>query len=249
MAELAQQSGVPAATIKHYLREGLLPRPALKTGRNMAYYHPAMVERVRAIKQLQEERYLPLKVIREVLDGADPYRTEDTREALRKALSGSPGSDEGPTRTRRELIAAGTPSEQLDFFEQIGFLTPTRDGGEDGEVRYGPDDVALLRTLRAARREGLSPEMLPHTIVGPYLEALRQLVRVELQMFREGLRNTMGNAETDGDIEGLVGSAARLSEQLVTLLRRKLLLPTLAELAKELEGERREEKDDDDVVA
>ena len=44
MSELVEASGVPAATIKHYLREGLLPEP-IKTSRNMAWYRPETVER------------------------------------------------------------------------------------------------------------------------------------------------------------------------------------------------------------
>ncbi len=67
MSELADASGVPPGTIKHYLREGLLPEP-VKTSRNMAYYPPEFVDRIKLIKQLQEERYLPLKAIKEVLD-------------------------------------------------------------------------------------------------------------------------------------------------------------------------------------
>ena len=67
MGELAEASGVPAATIKHYLREGLLPEP-VKTSRNMAYYPPEFVERIRLIKQLQEERFMPLRAIKSVLD-------------------------------------------------------------------------------------------------------------------------------------------------------------------------------------
>ena len=70
ISELAERSEVPVATIRHYLREGLLPEP-VKTSRNMAYYPPEFVERIRLIKQLQEERYMPLRVIREVLDSAD----------------------------------------------------------------------------------------------------------------------------------------------------------------------------------
>src|SRR5581483_3333591 len=58
MGELARASGVSAATIKHYLREGLLPEP-VKTSRNMAYYPAEFVDRIRLIKQLQEERYMP----------------------------------------------------------------------------------------------------------------------------------------------------------------------------------------------
>ena len=58
---------MPVATIRHYLREGLLPEP-VKTSRNMAYYPPEFVDRIRLIKQLQEERFMPLRVIRELLD-------------------------------------------------------------------------------------------------------------------------------------------------------------------------------------
>nr|MBA3359144.1 MerR family transcriptional regulator [Thermoleophilaceae bacterium] len=67
MRELAQQSGVSAGTIKHYLREGLLPDP-VRTSRNMAWYPPEFVERIRLIKQLQEERFMPLRAIKTVLD-------------------------------------------------------------------------------------------------------------------------------------------------------------------------------------
>src|SRR5438477_7938307 len=70
MRELAAASGVSAGTIHHYLREGLLPEP-VKTSRNMAYYPPGFVERLRLIKQLQEERFMPLRVIRELLDRPD----------------------------------------------------------------------------------------------------------------------------------------------------------------------------------
>jgi DNA-binding transcriptional MerR regulator len=55
MRELAERSGVSAGTIKHYLREGLLGggREIVRTSRNMAYYPPEFVERVRLIKRLQ----------------------------------------------------------------------------------------------------------------------------------------------------------------------------------------------------
>src|SRR5882762_2728026 len=72
MSELAERSGVSAGTIKHYLREGLLPEP-VRTSRNMAYYPPEFVDRIQLIKRLQEERFMPLKVIREVMDD-DPER-------------------------------------------------------------------------------------------------------------------------------------------------------------------------------
>src|SRR5579875_4088186 len=77
MSELAARAGVSAGTIKHYLREGLLGADdeVVRTSRNMAYYPPAFVDRVRLIKRLQEERFMPLRVIRELM-AADPERAE-----------------------------------------------------------------------------------------------------------------------------------------------------------------------------
>src|SRR5204863_41409 len=72
MSELAEQSGVSAGTIKHYLREGLLPEP-VRTSRNMAYYPPEFVERIRLIKRLQEDRFMPLRLIKGVIE-EDPER-------------------------------------------------------------------------------------------------------------------------------------------------------------------------------
>lgn len=219
MSELARQSGVPSATIKHYLREGLLPAPSVKTGRNMAYYDGALVPRIKAIKELQRTRFLPLKVIREVLvDGRD----EEVGDALRGALARISAT---PPRTRGEVLAAGVSADELDYFERIGIIRPQREGAE---AVYPGDDVALLRTLANARRSGLTPEMLPHTILGPYVTALRELVRVELSLFREGVLPHAGS-----HLKELVEAATELSEHLVVLLRRRMLLPTLEELVRE----------------
>src|SRR5690606_34280554 len=90
MRELAEASGVSAGTIKHYLREGLLPEP-VRTSRNMAYYPPEFVDRIKLIKQLQEERFMPLRVIKAMLD-EDPERVRALVELedriLERALEG-----------------------------------------------------------------------------------------------------------------------------------------------------------------
>src|ERR1044072_3237825 len=70
ISELAERADVPVATVRHYLREGLLPEP-VKTSRTMAYSPPESADRIRLIKQLQEERFLPLKVIRELLESTN----------------------------------------------------------------------------------------------------------------------------------------------------------------------------------
>ena len=75
MSELAERSGVSPGTIRYYLREGLLGdgEDIVRTSRNMAYYPPHYVERIALIKRLQEERFMPLRVIRGALR-EDPER-------------------------------------------------------------------------------------------------------------------------------------------------------------------------------
>jgi DNA-binding transcriptional MerR regulator len=109
ISELADASGVSAGTIKHYLREGLLGEGdgIVRTSRNMAWYPPAYVERIRLIKRLQEQRFLPLRLIKELL--ADR-----------------------PPRTPRSAV--GLPGNVLDRLEQLGVLTPGADGYDPDDV-------------------------------------------------------------------------------------------------------------------
>ena len=124
MSELADASGVSAGTIKHYLREGLLPEP-VRTSRNMAYYPPEFVDRIRTIKRLQEERFMPLRLIREVLEQADRPRTP-----------------------RREVLERyDLPANVLDRLAEIGVLTPTRAG-------YDADDVEIIEAIVRFRAGG-----------------------------------------------------------------------------------------------
>ena len=93
ISELAERADVPVATVRHYLREGLLPEP-VKTSKNMAYYPPEFVERIRLIKRLQEERFMPLRVIREVLTlpAARPRPRSCERFDIPSARSRPPGA-------------------------------------------------------------------------------------------------------------------------------------------------------------
>ena len=119
MSELAERADVPVATVRHYLREGLLPEP-VKTSRNMAYYPPEFAERIRLIKQLQEERFMPLRVIRELLDSTDGDSIACggwRRRATCSSPARSPPSASARRRTRsssgsrsRSGRSAGSPS-------------------------------------------------------------------------------------------------------------------------------------------
>src|SRR5436190_14497445 len=101
ISELAEASGVSAGTIKHYLREGLLPEP-VKTSRNMAYYPAEFVERIRLIKQLQEERFMPLRVIKSMLD-EEPERARALVELEDRILEHALKGEEQTRVTARAI--------------------------------------------------------------------------------------------------------------------------------------------------
>ena len=112
MGELAEASGVSAGTIKHYLREGLLPEP-VKTSRNMSWYPPEFVERIRLIKQLQEERFMPLKAIKSVLD-EDPGRARALVELEDRILDRALSTEQARTSAAEVKRRYDMPAEVLD---------------------------------------------------------------------------------------------------------------------------------------
>src|SRR3978361_605773 len=127
MSELAERSGVSAGTIKHYLREGLLPEP-VRTSRNMAYYPESFVERIRLIKRLQEERFMPLGAIRRVLD-EDPDRAAALLDLQARLNKRAIADRQRAQATRDELLARyDIPVAVLDRLVSLGVLTPSAEG-------------------------------------------------------------------------------------------------------------------------
>jgi DNA-binding transcriptional MerR regulator len=90
MAELSAESGVPVATVKYYLREGLLP-PGERTSPNQARYSAAHVQRLRLIKALTEVGGLPLASVGAVLNAIDQHETpHQTMGVVQQELAGEP---------------------------------------------------------------------------------------------------------------------------------------------------------------
>jgi DNA-binding transcriptional MerR regulator len=193
MGELARASGVSAATIKHYLREGLLPEP-VKTSRNMAYYPAEFVDRIKLIKQLQEERYMPLRVIKDLLD-EDPQRARALIELgdrlLEHALAGERERvSAAEVRNRYEI-----PQEVLDRLAELKVLTPDGDG-------YSPTDVRIIEAISRFRAGGYE-ERIGFTVYDTlrYKEMMASLVKQEVDVLMERLAGEMDPDEAMALIE------------------------------------------------
>jgi DNA-binding transcriptional MerR regulator len=218
ISELAERSEVPVATVRHYLREGLLPEP-VKTSRNMAYYPPEFVERIRLIKQLQEERFMPLRVIRDLLERetVDPERLPAMIELEDRIL-------ERALAEERERIPADevkrrydVPDEVLERLAKLGVLTP--DGGG-----YSPSDVRVVEAISRFRAGGYD-ESLGFTVYDTlrYKEALQGLVAQEVEVL---LSRLPGDVDTDRAIEIIEAGIGPLNE-MISALHTKLLVAEL----------------------
>ncbi|GGW75644.1 transcriptional regulator [Streptomyces lucensis JCM 4490] len=70
LAELSRRSGVSTATIKYYLREGLLP-PGRQVNTTTAEYDEEHLRRLRLVRAMIQVGRLPVATVREVLGHVD----------------------------------------------------------------------------------------------------------------------------------------------------------------------------------
>jgi DNA-binding transcriptional MerR regulator len=215
MGELAEASGVPAPTIKHYLREGLLPEP-VKTSRNMAYYPPEFVDRIKLIKQLQEERYMPLKAIKSVLD-EDPERARALVELEDRILDRALAEERARTSATEARERYGVPKEVLDRLEQLEVLSPNSRG-------YSPSDVKIIEAISRFRAGGYD-EAIGFTVYDTlrYKSAIEELVRQEVDVVMERLA---GEVPPERVVEMLEAGAQPLQD-LIAALHTKLMVAEL----------------------
>jgi len=219
MRELAEASGVSAGTIKHYLREGLLDGSdrVVRTSRNMAYYPPDFVDRIRLIKRLQEDRFMPLGAIRRVL-AEDPERAAAMVELEDRILERAIADRQGTRRTRAEVLEGyDIPAAVLDRLESLGVLTPSDDG-------FDAEDLKIVEAMVRFRAGGYE-ESLGFTVYDTlrYREALQPLVEEEVRLLLDRLA---GEVEVDRAAE-IIASGAEPLRDLVGAMHAKLLLAEL----------------------
>ncbi len=227
MSELAQRSGVSAGTIRHYLREGLLGESSeiRRTSRNMAYYPSHFVQRIELIKRLQEERFMPLRVIKDLLR-SEPERLQALIDLEDRIVERALASQE-----RKRISAAEVreryqlPANVLKRLAELGVLTPARGG-------YDEDNVKIIEAISRFRAGGYEEE-LGFTVYDTlrYREALEPLVREEVRALLDRL---VGEVEVERALQVIEAGVEPLRE-LVGAVHSKLLL---AELRRQNEGRR-----------
>jgi len=225
MSELADRSGVSAGTIKHYLREGLLGEgdDIVRTSRNMAYYPPDYVDRIQLIKRLQEDRFMPLRVIKGMV-GSEPERARALIELedriIERAVEQREGERMSAAEARRRYEI---PRNVLDRLAELGVLTPNSRG-------YDADDVKIIEAVSRFRAGGYD-ERLGFTVFDTlrYRDALEPLVAEEVRILLDRLA---GEVEVERALE-IIAAGAEPLRDLIGAMHSKLLL---AELGRQRNG-------------
>ena len=228
MSELAARSGVSAGTIRYYLREGLLGQGAdiIRTSRNMAYYPAAYVQRIELIKRLQQQRFMPLRVIKGALE-EDPERVRALVELedriIERALAGAEGARRVSVREACERYEI--PRNVLERLAEIGVLSPNRSG-------YDAEDMRIIEAIASFRAGGYD-EALGFTVYDTlrYRDALAPLVREEVRAL---LGRLAGEVDVERALE-IVAAGVEPLRELLGAMHSKLLL---AELRRQRAGTR-----------
>ena len=143
MKELEARSGVGRETIRFYIREGLLPEPE-RPKTTVAIYSEEHLRRLEMIRTLQRERFLPLGVIRRLLDesGGRELDTVPGLFGLEFMLAARLGADDTRAPVEAEKLAAetGIPLEEIRALAARGVLT----------LETGPGGTPVLPALDAA---------------------------------------------------------------------------------------------------
>jgi len=183
----------------------------------MAYYPEEFVERIRLIKRLQEERFMPLRVIREVMS-EDPQRAARMIELEDRILERAIEAGEtGRVSRARVRETYDLPGNVLERLEELEVLTPSSRG-------YDADDVAIIEAISRFRAGGYE-QAIGFTVYDTlrYREALAPLVEEEVRVLLDRLA---GGVDVERAVE-IISSGAEPLRELIGAMHSKLLLAAL----------------------
>ncbi|GAA4116320.1 MerR family transcriptional regulator [Knoellia locipacati] len=194
LAELSAESGVAVATLKYYLREGLL-HPGRTLSRTSADYDESHVDRVRLVRALSEVGGLSLATIEQVLEvitepGTDRLHVlEAAQRTLVRAGARTPdGADGGSTQRVRDWIERhGWEIDPMDpFIDDLARAWEACDHAalgldEDRMDRYA-EHVEGIATVDVSTVPEDPEAAVRHVVLGtllvdPVLVALRRLAQ------------------------------------------------------------------------
>jgi DNA-binding transcriptional MerR regulator len=177
LKELIKATDVSRETIQFYLRDGILPKPRKRNGAQ-ADYNESYVNLIKLIKDLQENHFLPLNVIKKIIrqiHKASPEKEQFFRlqselfNPVNQVLSKQEISGE-----EAFCKETGLGPKWLANAESWGIITPRI---VDNQKNYDFEDIAIGKIMVEmdhagfGPKDGFNPETLKH-----YRDALETVV-------------------------------------------------------------------------
>jgi DNA-binding transcriptional MerR regulator len=202
IAELSRRSGVPVATIKYYMREGLVPQGE-RTRPNQASYGESHLRRLRLARALMDVGGLPVAVARDVL-----HTLDDERSSLHDLL----GKAQYAATARKEADARTEEWRQAE--EDVRDLV----AGRGWIIRPdGPALLALTEAIAMLRALGHDSYL---TLLASYADAAERLAAEEVehvvaQLSIDGMAEVVVVGTVLGD--ALLAALRRLAQEAVSV--------------------------------
>jgi DNA-binding transcriptional MerR regulator len=226
MKDLCDRTGLPRQVIHFYILEGLVPEGE-KTGRNMAYYGESHLERLKLVRQLQHERFLPLRAIRAVLnerdENADGFSKQqrhlllDVKHRLGPIYrSPTPGDETALVPLKPVLLRAGVKREDVAGLAASGMLAIVKRKGRQLVAR---DDVWMIELWGELRAAGFTKALgfVPEDAT-LFAESIEGLFEKEKVLLKERLSHLPPEA-----VAKLVEAAVPLLNQLMSRYHESLV--------------------------
>lgn len=193
ISDLSARSGVSVATLKYYLREGLLP-PGQSTGATAATYDEGHLQRVRLIRALVESARLSIAGVRKVVAALDapPTSRHELLGVAAYALDGASADDaEAEGAVDRLLDTLGwTVSDAAPARRRLAAAVGAAraaglDHSESALVAYAEAMHRVAELDVASVPRDSAEAALRHVVVGtvlldPVLIALRRLAQEDV---------------------------------------------------------------------
>jgi DNA-binding transcriptional MerR regulator len=200
ISELVERTGVPLATVKFYLRQGMLP-PGEAVSATRAEYGEEHVRRVGLIRALSDVAGLPLQKVKDVLDLID-HPEGELFDALGRAVAALPPylDDAQPPYPRARAAIAAIGQVYDERYAAVAQLERALEAVEAAGIPMTDDRLqAYAEHLRAMAefdlnrmpedggREGaLAYAVLGTALYDPVVAALRRLAHQDAAARRLG---------------------------------------------------------------
>jgi DNA-binding transcriptional MerR regulator len=175
ISELGRITGVPQSTIRYYVKEGILPKPT-KVNKSMAYYDESCIERIALVRELQEKKYYPLSVIRNIMSRVESGIDISSLLSLEDAIFRPRTQGDQRLLTREQFLdATGIEEQLLAAAESLGIIIPYNRGTKKP---YNQEDVIFARSIIKGSNE-LGIDIHEITF---YVEFGKKIVEEEIQL-------------------------------------------------------------------